>query len=211
MTSTESPEVQEYIRCMKEYETNTTYEFFNYFTNLKSEHTFNYLKKAVLTDRSAIILTNLANHCWKIDKDYRHAFLLYEEAANNFSYPQALNMIGLCYELGYGVLVCKSTAFLLYKQAADVGWTRGQYFLAECYKKGIGCKKNIREEIRLYQKLADKNYTPAINILNTYEEYQIIASEIKARELLELQVKQFRLLDKLDIGSLVYYDIKKYM
>ena len=56
------------------------------------------------------------------------------------------------YDKGY-----RKKGFALYKRAAEMGNAKAQHIVAECYRFGLGTKKDGTEAVRWYQKAADQD------------------------------------------------------
>jgi len=115
-------------------------------------------------------------------KDWQH--MLQEDQAAAFSWFQktarqsggkevatALNMLGRCYEHGWGVASDVAQAFFCYSQAAEQGDIWALFNLADCYRKGLGCVPDAKRAVELYAKAASKGHVKSLNMLGlAYEE-----------------------------------------
>ena len=74
---------------------------------------------------------------------------------------EAQNRYGLCFEYGYGTKVILKNAVYWYEQAANQGYSYGQYNLAECYYDGRGVKQNTRVAVKWFRKAAEGGHATA--------------------------------------------------
>ncbi len=87
-----------------------------------------------------------------VEKDYPAAIRWLQEAG---SHPDAVNLLGYCYENGYGVIQNPEEAVALYRKAAEQGHVTAQLKLGNCYEDGIGVIKNETEAFEWYRKAAE--------------------------------------------------------
>ena len=87
-----------------------------------------------------------------VDKDYGEAVRWLEAAGRNLD---AVNLLGTCYENGYGVIQDPEKAAELYQQAAKQEHVTAQYNLGNCYLNGSGVEKNVDTAFYWYRKAAE--------------------------------------------------------
>ena len=73
--------------------------------------------------------------------------------------------LGKQYQIGRIVELDKKKAFELFKVAAELGDSWGQYELAECYRYGKGTKQDRKLAMFWYYQSAQKGYSYAIEVL----------------------------------------------
>jgi len=88
-----------------------------------------------------------------VEKDYTKAVKWFENAGSN---PDALCILGYCYEKGYGVEQNPAEAVRLYREAEEKGHlVTAQVNLANCYMNGTGVEKDCSEACKWYRKAAE--------------------------------------------------------
>ncbi|WP_411025760.1 tetratricopeptide repeat protein, partial [Salmonella sp. s55004] len=85
-----------------------------------------------------------------------------------FGYSKAQFNLGICYELGKGVVVDMKKTVELYRQAAHQGHPLALYNLAVYNYHGYGIPKNVKEGIELMEMAADSGVIPAHSFLGSY-------------------------------------------
>lgn len=75
---------------------------------------------------------------------------------------KSLNLMGLLYQNGYGVVENHPMALQLFYRAIDLGDINALCNLGYMYEKSIGVKRNKPEAIRLYQLAVDKQSSGAM-------------------------------------------------
>jgi len=107
-------------------------------------------------------------------KDVESAFTCFQKALHQMrgnKTAAALNMLGRCYEHGWGVVANLPQAFACYRQAAEQGDAWAMFNLADCYRKGIGCQKDLPRAHTFYERAANKGHVKSLNMLGlAYEE-----------------------------------------
>ena len=95
-----------------------------------------------------------------IEQDYKKAFELYKESAENGdSFAQC--RLGIMFEEGRGIEKDYEKAMYWYKKAAEQNDPEGQCFIADLYKDGIGVKQDYKKALEWYKKSAEQNYSTA--------------------------------------------------
>ena len=97
-------------------------------------------------------------------KDYANAFKRFELAAK-MGNGHALNNLGNCYLLGYGVGLDKVKAFINFKLASQKGIVTADYNLGRCYQNGWGTRKDLTLANLAYDRAAKLGNSDAQNIL----------------------------------------------
>jgi len=101
----------------------------------------------------------------------------------------------------------KSKAFTLWKEAADLGYTKAQHIVGFCCYWGIGTKKDKSLALGWYQKAAEKDYPQSICYLAEYYEHGVAEIERNTEEAVRLWKKAAELGDKeapFILGNLYY-------
>ena len=87
--------------------------------------------------------------------DYRKAVACFKKAAA-MDCPEAFAMVGDAYYKGCGVKENPAMAFRWYRKGADWGDINAKLKLADCYKRGIGCKLDFSKAMEQYLHLAER-------------------------------------------------------
>jgi len=107
-------------------------------------------------------------------QDQAAAFAWFQKAAKqdrSEATAAALNMLGRCYEHGWGVDIDLDKAFSYYVNASTQGDIWALFNLADCYRKGVGCNIDVGRAAECYAQAAAKNHVKALNMLGLcYEE-----------------------------------------
>ncbi|RGB29650.1 hypothetical protein C1646_672286 [Rhizophagus diaphanus] len=98
--------------------------YFNYHgieTNINKEKTFELYQKAAKLENIVAQLDLAAIYIDERDKkNYEKAYELFKKLTE-MENPNAINMLGYCYDYGFGIDVNKQKAVELYQKAADLG------------------------------------------------------------------------------------------
>lgn len=97
-------------------------------------------------------------------KNYQKAFKLLKESAHA-GHGFAQNLLGVCYEFGYGVTLDLRAAVEWYQQSSQQNISWGEWHLGVCYLYGRGVKKDERKGIALIKSACDKGLADALNEL----------------------------------------------
>ena len=97
-------------------------------------------------------------------KNYTEAVKWYRKAAEQ-GHSDTQNLLGYCYEKGYGVPQDYTEAVKWYRKAAEQGDEYGQTSIGDCYYYGRGVTQNYSEAIKWYRKAAEQGDTNAQNNL----------------------------------------------
>ena len=107
-----------------------------------------------------------------IQPDAQKALHWYQKAIEQ-DYTVAMVDLGLCYSNGGCLPLDDIKAAELFRQAAEAGDERGQYFLSDEYLQGDGVEQNDVEAFNWSQKSAEQGFPPAMNQLGEYYFYGI--------------------------------------
>lgn len=114
-----------------------------------------------------------------IKKDTILAFKWFKISANN-GYLQAINMLGRCYENGWGCEVNYTKAAHYYQLAANKGLNWGMYNYANLLIKGKGVDKNLAKAFGLYYKAAQMGHAKSMNLVGRfYEEGWLVEADLE--------------------------------
>lgn len=92
-----------------------------------------------------------------VEKDYKKAFDLFNEAAQDDVNGIAFYDIGICYEYGNCVEKNSQKAVEYYQLSAEKEGIHGQSGLADCYYNGIGIEKDFVKAFKLYEGVAQED------------------------------------------------------
>ena len=67
-----------------------------------------------------------------------------------------MDMLGFCYENGYGVGEDLERAVHCYRLSAEKGSANGQYLLGQCYALGKGVEQDLEQADYWYRKAAEQ-------------------------------------------------------
>lgn len=128
-----------------------------------------FLKAASLG--SATAMFNAANYYLfseNPDKDLNRGFQFVQQAVEaNPTDAKAINMLGRCYDEGWGVTQNLEEAAKLYKKAADAGHATAMYHFGLCLKQGLGVPENAALAREFFEKAAQLGHTEAQQELQT--------------------------------------------
>ena len=94
----------------------------------------------------------------------------YEKAIAH-DYLPAMVDLGLCYSIGGCLPLDDKKAAELFRQAAEAGDERGQYFLSDEYQQGDGVNQDEIEAFNWCLKSAEQDYIPAMARIGEYYYY----------------------------------------
>lgn len=109
-------------------------------------------------------------------KEYDKVIPILNELAQR-DHAKALNLLGVCYNYGYGVPKDAPKKIALYQKAANLGWRVAQRNLGLCYQFGDGVEKDLDKAVSFFIQAANNNDQRAmINLgwLYRSDEYQEI-------------------------------------
>ena len=96
-----------------------------------------------------------------VPQNYQRAAELYTYGVEELGSYESYCNLGYCYETGQGVILNSAEAFRHYKVAADGGYPRGLYCIANCYADGIGVERDMATAFNYYQAAADAGHRVA--------------------------------------------------
>lgn len=82
----------------------------------------------------------------------------------------ALNMVGRCYDLGWGTVIDKARAAACYRVAAERGLVEGMYNLATLLTLGEGVAQDRAAALTLFERAAAAGYAKAANHVGSFAE-----------------------------------------
>lgn len=104
-----------------------------------------------------------------VKRDPRAAFRWFEVAAGAGS-RDAINMLGRCHELGWGVPVDRARAAELYRKAAERGLDWGQYNYANLLARGDGVAQDLDAALAWYRRAAEQGHVKSMNLVGRFIE-----------------------------------------
>ncbi len=99
-----------------------------------------------------------------LPQDRAAAFFWFQRAAGQRD-ADAMNMVGRCYELGWGVTIDLSQAAVYYRSSAEAGHDWGQYNLANLLFDGRGVARNLSDAFTWFLRAAMQGHARAMNLL----------------------------------------------
>ena len=114
--------------------------------------------------RSQIILGDYYYYGTGIKKNIKNALYWYLKALDGYYY-EAKEKIDNCYNINSKHFQNSACMWLYYIKLAKKGNSRAQCIIADCYRHGIGVKKNLNKAYYWYTKASMKYETQAIRIL----------------------------------------------
>lgn len=113
-----------------------------------------------------------------IKQDRMLAFTWFKLAAKQ-GHLLATNMVGRCYENGWGSKVNYQQAAHYYQLATDQGLNWGMYNLANLLIKGLGIPKDLAKAFQLYLQAAQTGHAKSMNLIGRfYEEGWIVEADL---------------------------------
>jgi len=101
--------------------------------------------------------------------DSRAAFGWFNKAAAQH-HVMALNMVGRCYDLGWGVDVDKARAAACFRIAAEAGLSEGMYNHATALALGAGVAEDRTAALAWLEKAAATGNAKAVNFIGSFHE-----------------------------------------
>lgn len=120
----------------------------------------------------------------------RDAFICFRDAARG-GRPAAMNMLGRCYEMAWGIQRDAAMAFNCFRIAADGGDAWAMFNLADLLYRGDGCEKDFSRAYHLYEQAARGGVAKALNMLGLLIEEGVVVGQGRstARSLFEAAAK----------------------
>jgi TPR repeat protein len=91
-------------------------------------------------------------------------------AAAQAGVPEGMNMLGRCFENGWGIATDFAEAVRCFRGAAEAGFDWGQYNLANMYLRGDGIAEDRAEALRWYHAAAAQGHAKSINMVARFHE-----------------------------------------
>ncbi len=104
--------------------------------------------------------------------DHDAAFRWFEIAAKSRR-PDAVNMLGRCYERGWGVPIDLAKAAACYRDAAAQGHDWAQFNLACLMMEGLGTARDPNAAFQLFNKAAQQNLVKSFHMVGQCHEHGI--------------------------------------
>lgn len=92
------------------------------------------------------------------------------EAAAGAGHPPAINMVGRCFEKGWGVGPDPAEAARHYRRAAELGLDWGQFNLANLVLYGLGAPRDRPQAFGWYGRAARQGHAKSMNMLGRFHE-----------------------------------------
>ncbi len=99
-----------------------------------------------------------------LQRDRSAAFLWFMRAANQCD-ADGMNMVGRCYELGWGVAADLALAAAHYRSSAEAGYDWGQYNLANLLFDGRGVERDLTGAFVWFLRASNQGHARAMNLL----------------------------------------------
>lgn len=128
-------------------------------------------------------------------KEYKKALPLLKELTNN-NYPEAMCLLGECFDFGRGVNKDIKKAVELYQRSADMGCARSLNNIGSCYQYGDGVEKNVVKAYEYYIKATEQHYAKAqLNLGWLYQDNDFL-QKMEIRPKGDWEVYQFQQSEK---------------
>lgn len=101
--------------------------------------------------------------------DASAAFAWFGKAARQ-RHLMALNMVGRCYDLGWGVAVDKARAAACFRAAAEAGLAEAMYNWGTALALGAGVTEDRADALAWFRRAADTGYAKAMNHIGSFHE-----------------------------------------
>ena len=104
-----------------------------------------------------------------LERDPRAAFAWFSRAAGQ-GHAMAVNMVGRCYDLGWGVPVDKAAAARWFSAAAEAGLDWGMYNYATALTLGAGVPEDRAAALDWFRKAAGQGNAKSMNYIGSFHE-----------------------------------------
>ena len=98
----------------------------------------------------------------------RCAAVRWFSVAAEAGHAPAINMLGRCHELGWGVPVALASAADCYRRASKTGLDWGQYNFANLLLRGRGVTRDRKAALALYRSAAEQGHAKSINMVGRF-------------------------------------------
>ena len=113
-----------------------------------------------------------------LDRGEYHTAIDWFRIAARSGDPRGYNMLGRCFERGWGTAVDARRAAAHYRRAAKLGDAWGMFNLADLFARGFGVERNEREAYRLYTEAARLGLLKALNMIGLfYEDGRVVGRD----------------------------------
>jgi uncharacterized protein len=114
-----------------------------------------------------------------VERDLEGAFTWFRHAAR-CDHPMAMNMLGRCYENGWGTLACAPVAVYWYRLAARAGLDWGMYNYASSLALGRGIEENRAEALDWFRHAAALGHVKSLNFIGSfYEDGWVVGADLE--------------------------------
>jgi TPR repeat protein len=145
-----------------------------------------------------------------VEQNLEKALKLYTRAIELNDATATYNL-GVWYMKGKFFQQNHEKALELFEKSGKLGRTQSIFDLAHRYEHGNGVQKDLRKSAVLYHRAFELGDEAAISYIDDNKWISVFYNEIVRADLYAERLKVYTRLNSLDIGSLVYYDIKKYI
>lgn len=115
-----------------------------------------------------------------VERDPQAAFTWFRHAARR-DHPMAMNMLGRCYEHGWGTIACASVAVYWYRLAAHTQLDWGMYNYASALALGHGIEENRVEALEWFRRAAALGHAKSSNFIGSfYEDGWVVEADLGA-------------------------------
>ena len=116
----------------------------------------------------------------ELEQDYKKAMYWYNLSAIQ-KYPTAVHNIGVCFNLGTGVIKDEHKAVKLFERAAELGYTDSQFVIGKSYLNGEKfIKKDISKGLKYLRQAAEnKHILSAFFLGKIYKEGKYVQKDTK--------------------------------
>lgn len=94
-------------------------------------------------------------------EDFERALPYLQQAAKTDQSTEAMHLLGIMYQNGFGVAKDSVIAMNMYSKAASLDYAPAIYRLGVCYERGISVKVDLQEAMKYYQQAAEKGDSDA--------------------------------------------------
>ncbi len=104
-----------------------------------------------------------------VPRDRPAAILWFRKAAESGD-AEGMNMLGRCYEMGWGMPADQGQAAGWFRRAAQAGLDWAQYNLGNMYLVGRGVPQDRAEALRWYRRAAEQGHAKSLNMVARFLE-----------------------------------------